>query len=124
MRLPTHLEQIYREVVETFNGGSLILCAAGLRALLEGICKDISPGHKGNLSKRIDALASLIPSNIVHNLHSFRFLGNGAVHELARPAKRDLALAIEVIEDILNILYELDYKSDRLYQSVAKNPKR
>ena len=37
-KLGTTLEKIYRETIECFNDGSLILATAGLRALLEGVC--------------------------------------------------------------------------------------
>ena len=52
--------------------------------------------------------------NIVTGLHGFRFIGNTALHRLNPPKKDDLRLAIEVSEDILNFLYELDYKASRL----------
>jgi hypothetical protein len=54
------------------------------------------------------------PQNIVTNLHTFRFMGNIAVHELTPPKRQDLLLAIEISEDLLNFLYELDYKAVRL----------
>jgi hypothetical protein len=56
----------------------------------------------------------------VANLANFQFLGNQALHELKEPDKQDLALAIEVVEDILNVVYELDYKSARLFKTLAE----
>lgn len=41
-------------------------------------------------------------------------MGNEAVHELGAPERNTLSLAIEVSEDLLNFLYELDYKASRL----------
>lgn len=41
-------------------------------------------------------------------------MGNDAVHELAAPKPTELALAISVIEDLLNFLYELNYKASQL----------
>lgn len=112
-QLDEKLARIYREVVESFNSDSRVLCAVGLRALLEGICAD--KGVTGrNLQKKIDGLEAHLPPNIVENLHSFRFMGNEAAHELQAPARAELQLAIEVIEDLLNFLYELDYKARRL----------
>lgn len=58
--------------------------------------------------------ATHLPPNIVESLHSFRFMGNVAAHELQAPNREDLKLAIEVIEDLLNFLYELDYKAQQL----------
>jgi len=122
--IPHRLDSIYAEVIQTFNTGSHILCAAGLRALLEAICVDREPslaGPKIRLPQKIDALKSSVPEKIVQNLHGFRFLGDRALHELETPKSRELALAIEVIEDVLNVVYELDYKSGRLYRLVSES---
>lgn len=111
--LPLHLDKIYGEVLLSLNAEAWILSAVGLRALIEGVCenKDI----KGrDLKIRIDGLEKILPANIVKNLHSFRFMGNSAAHELAPPKPEELRLALDICEDLLNYLYELDYKSSRL----------
>jgi hypothetical protein len=41
-------------------------------------------------------------------------MGNDAVHELEAPKHTELALAIGVMEDLLNFFYELDYKASQL----------
>lgn len=112
-QLPEKLDKIYRETVQAFNGNLDVLCAAGLRVLMEGICGDQGI-RESNLQKKIDGLKGKLPDNIVDNLHSFRFMGNTAVHELTPPKRSDLLIAIEVSEDLLNFLYELDYKAKRL----------
>jgi hypothetical protein len=113
-QLPTPLEQIYKESVSAYNSQLYLLCAAGLRALIEGICEDKKVTGK-NLEKKIDGLAEKhLPENITKSLHGFRFMGNKAVHELDTPQRHDLLLAIEVAEDLLNFLYELDYKASQL----------
>jgi len=108
-----------------YNEQAPILCTAGLRALLEGICQD--KRIKGrNLKAKIDGLKAILPSrNIIRNLHHFRFMGNDAVHELAAPKPNELALAIGVIEDLLNFLYEMDYKASQLRELRRSNrPKK
>lgn len=120
MKLPRPLKAIYREVIVSFNHDLLILCAVGLRALLEGICADKQIGGK-NLYKQIEGLKQYLPDNIVDNLHTFRFIGNEAVHELKTPSKYGLKQCIDVIEDLLNFLYELDYKVGRLPKRAAKS---
>lgn len=113
IRLPPKLTAIYGEVIKSFNYELNTLCAIGLRALLEGICED--KGMKGkNLQGRIDGLKALLPENIVNSLHSFRFIGNEAAHKLESPNSYNLKLCIEVVEDLLNYLYELEYKVSRL----------
>lgn len=80
---------------------------------MEGVCADRGVSGK-NLEEKIDGMAKLLPANIVKNLHSFRFIGNSAVHELEPPSDLEVSLALNVIEDILNFLYELDYKARML----------
>ena len=113
-KLKPKLTALYKEAITCYNHQALILCAAGLRSLLEGICQD--KRIKGtNLKTKIEGLAVVLPNkNIIRNLHHFRFMGNEAVHELAAPKPAELALAISVIEDLLNFFYELDYKASQL----------
>lgn len=120
-KIPITLSKLYRESVEAYNNNLYILCSAGLRALIEGICVD--KNIKGrNLEKKIDALTSILPANIVKNLHRFRFMGNKALHELEPPNKNDLSLSIEVSEDLMNFIYELDYKASQL--NISKKNKK
>jgi hypothetical protein len=117
--LPSKLSDIYRETIACFNINSPLLCTIGLRALLEGICanKKIS-GH--NLKQKIEGLKKLLPANIVDNLHSFRFMGNDAAHELNPPNNNELKIAIEVVEDLLNFIYDLEYKTEELLNKSKK----
>jgi hypothetical protein len=119
-KLKARLAALYEEAIICYNRKAMILCAAGLRALLEGICQDKK--IKGNnLKDKIEGLKVLLPNkNIIRNLHHLRFMGNEAVHELAAPKRTELALAISVIEDLLNFLYELDYKAAQL-REMRKN---
>jgi len=119
MKIPKKLDKLYAETVEAYNNGLNILCAAGLRALIEGICVDKNIRGK-NLENKIDGLNSILPENIVKNLHSFRFIGNEAIHELSAPNKGDLLLAIEVSQDLMNFIYELDYKASQLKTKKAE----
>jgi len=112
-KIPDKLGILYTETVEAYNNKLFILCAAGLRALIEGICVD-KKITGNNLARKIDSMTTILPQNIVTNLHSFRFMGNVALHELNPPKKTDLSLAIDVIEDLMNFIYELDYKTTLL----------
>ena len=118
-KLGTTLEQIYKETIESLNAGSLILSTAGLRALLEGICED--KGISGrDLKTKIENLKPLLPNdNIIEAMHHFRFTGNDAVHKLKAPKVESVKLAISVMEDLLNFLYELDYKASMLTNKVS-----
>jgi hypothetical protein len=112
-QLNPKLTAIYREVVVSLNAGLKVTCAMGLRALLEGICVDKGVtdedawGFEAKLEKLKDR--KLLPSHIVDCFHSFKFIGDSAAHRLEAPSKEELELAIDVIEDLLNFLYELEY---------------
>jgi hypothetical protein len=114
-QLNQRLTSIYREVITNYNHEASVLCAVGLRTLLEGICAD--KGIEGKtLFSKIDGLKSYLPTNIVESLHRYRFTGNEAAHELQAPDLSDLRVAIEVMEDLLNFLYELDYRARTLFE--------
>lgn len=112
-QLPKALTNIYREMLGSYNNNLAVLCALGIRALLEGICADKKIKGR-SLREKIDEMDSILPKNIVANLHSIRFTGNEAAHELSSPSMDELRLAIELCEDLLNFLYELDYKARSL----------
>jgi hypothetical protein len=111
--LPSKLERLYSEIIKSHNEGLHLLCAAGLRSLLEGVCAEKAITG-ANLEKKIEGMKSLLPESIVKNLHEFRFIGNRAVHELEAPQTSELGVALDVIEDILNFLYALDYNASLL----------
>lgn len=116
--LPKNLNYLYCEVVFTINHGQFILASAGLRALLEGICDDKKLGGEV-LQVKIRNLKEVgIPEDVIDNLHSLRFLGNDAVHDLSSADLDDLKQGVLVTEKILYFLYklqyELQYESNRL----------
>jgi len=113
VNLPAKLNSLYSEIIKSYNESLHLLCAAGLRSLLEGVCanKEI---RGGNLEAKIEGMKPSLPESIVTNLHEFRFMGNRAVHELEAPKGFELGLALDVIEDILNFYYALDYKASLL----------
>jgi hypothetical protein len=114
--LPTQLATIYQQLIYSFNYNLNILCAIGIRALLEGICVDKQSKGK-NLLQKIDNLKDHhLPPNIIKHLHNFRFIGNDAAHELEAPNQYTLKQCIEVLEDLMNYLYQLEYKVSRIYR--------
>jgi Domain of unknown function (DUF4145) len=118
-KLDSKLSQVYSEIIGCFNRGSLLLCTIGLRALLEGICRDKGL-NDGNLERKIEGLIKFLPSvNVIEALHNFRFAGNNAAHDLDALSHDDAAMAIGIIEDLLNFLYDLDYKASQM--RVASN---
>ena len=126
--LPYSLDEIYDEVIKSFNTGNYILCAVGIRAILEGICSDKNikkgpvpdennqPKIKNNLEGKIYGLEEngIISKIQQEALHQLRFLGNDAVHELSKPSKSDITTALEIIEHMMNDIYELPNKAEKL----------
>ena len=117
---------IYRETVNAYNAGMHILCTAGLRSLVEGICADqgVKDGPLPLIRKQDGSKSSLRRSNKLEgmiygmlekgfltkvqaeSLHEHRFMGNDALHKLDTPSALALRLSIEMIEHILETLYE------------------
>ena len=129
---PNNVRRIYRETVDCFNNDLFTLCAAGLRATIEGICADQSirngpiqitkpdgtkeTKRKNNLEGKISGLCEkgfLTKANS-EILHEHRYLGNDAVHELSMPSGQELTLAIEIIEHTIETLYEIPEKAQEL----------
>ena len=137
----SNLRRIYTELIDCFNNDSPILCAAGLRALVEGICAQQGildgpvevPANGGgtrtlrrdNLEGRIAGLQEkgFLTQSSAQTLHEHRYLGNSAVHELARPSTDELKLAIEIVEHVLEQLYELPVKAAELHRAIARRKK-
>ena len=139
--VPSNLRRIYTELIDCFNNDSPTLCAAGLRALVEGICaqQGILDGpvdipakgggtqtvRRDNLEGRIAGLQEkgLLTQPSAQTLHEHRYLGNSAVHELARPSADELKLAVEIVEHVLEQLYELPEKAAELHRAIARRKK-
>jgi endogenous inhibitor of DNA gyrase (YacG/DUF329 family) len=140
--IPTNLRRIYRETIESFNNDSFTLSAAGLRALVEGLCaelkvkdgpKEISKKNSTKETKRLSNLegkiAGLFEKGYLTQqqsdvLHEHRYLGNEAVHELSQPSRDELELAIEIIEHVFDSVYEIPEKAQDLQSKRNKRNKK
>jgi len=113
--LPSTLIQIYEEVIMTYNNNGFILCAAGIRAILDGICKNKGITD-GTLEKKIMIMREqgFISPQHENILHKLRFLGNYALHDLKTPAQKEIDAALDVIEHIIESLYEIIGKAKNL----------
>jgi hypothetical protein len=111
------LATLYNDVVASFAEGRLLLCTIGLRTLIEGVCADkgFTDLYSKNLNHKIDGLNKFLPNpNIIEALHALRLAGRDAAHRLEALTQEDAQLAIEIVEDLLNFLYDLDYKASQL----------
>lgn len=132
LNLPFTIKILYKETIDSYNNNILLLCAIGIRSLVEGICQDkkIADGNVAiqkkdgtkevksskNLDGKINGLfeKGILTEENAKILHEHRYLGNEAVHELSIPSRSELELAITIIEHILNSIYEIPAKSFEL----------
>jgi hypothetical protein len=130
--VPYNLKRIYSETIDSYNNGNLTLCGAGVRALVEGLCQEngIDSGYVEvtkkdgsiekklikNLQGKINGLheSGKLTAQHAEILHEHRFLGNEAVHELSLPSTKNLNLAIEIVENVFDTLYEIPSKGMQL----------
>ena len=111
------LNSTYKEIIKAFNHGLFIVCAMGIRALLEGICftEGIDDKKAFGLEKKIKTLKEIsnIPDSIIEGLMSIKFIGDYAAHRLEQTSKEELGLAIDVLEALLTNLYEAKFDLER-----------
>lgn len=135
--LSSDIKKVYRETIDAYNNDLTLLCGIGIRAIIEGICidKSITEGSYINsisgktiISKSLDGkihgLASkgFLTSESAEILHELRFLGNAAVHQLSTPSTSDLSIAIDIIELVIENIYEVMHKALRLRNKRQSKP--
>ncbi len=115
MFVPRTVRALYLETLSAKNARADILASAGLRATVEAICTDRGL-VKGDLKAKIDALfqEGILPKNNAEYLHQLRFLGNDAVHDMVAAPKEEFDIALEILEHLLQSLYELPRRAKNL----------
>jgi hypothetical protein len=121
---------IYTQTIETYNNGQSLLCAAGIRGIVEAICrvKRIKDGPVKKSGANINRSNQLVgkinglqEKGIITNiqasiLHATRYLGNEAIHEIREPSKDDLKKGIDVIEHIITAIFVLPKMANKLHK--------
>lgn len=122
--LPIIVRQIYKESLLAFQEKALILAGLGLRGTVEAVCKDLNITGN-NLEQKINELvvAGHISSKDSERLHSIRFMGNDAAHDIKRPESAQLNIALKIVEHMLSSIYilvqEAEGKLDTLIADFA-----
>lgn len=122
--LPDKIRRIYIETSQALVGGSEpVLTGIGVRAILETICKDQNASGQ-NLFTQID---DLVRKNILTPvralvLHQIRTLGNQAAHEVAPHSLEQLALAMTVVDHLLQEVYVLPAKTALIFPRAPVAP--
>lgn len=118
--LPEKVRNIYQETVEALKNDLYILAAGGLRTIIEAICNELKI-KKESISKRIDELLNKghLTKAQVKRLHSIRFLGNDALHEVDTPEKKIVYGLFDIINHLLQDLFIQDKKiQDNKYKVI------
>ncbi|MEJ5960756.1 DUF4145 domain-containing protein [Pedobacter immunditicola] len=104
--IPQNIRNIYIETINAFKIKSLLLTAAGFRAIIEAICNHLKI-KKANLEERINLLHDKghLTKSESRRLHSIRFLGNSALHEIAIPKMEQLDILVDIINHLLGNLF-------------------
>lgn len=104
--IPQNIQDIYSETITAFKANLPILTAGGLRAIIEAICNHLKI-KDSNLSERIDLLHKKghLTLSESKRLHSIRFMGNDALHEIVKPKKEHLYLLLEIVNHLLANLF-------------------
>ncbi|QHA92244.1 DUF4145 domain-containing protein [Bacillus sp. N1-1] len=127
--VPNNLNNLYNQTINAYNSQQNILCAAGLRTIIEGICNElgIKKGHiyekngskkcnekkeeiyTNNLAGRIFGLYEEEHIIFTHALllQKIKNIGNSAVHDIVEPSIGTLKQTIDIINTILYNIYEL-----------------
>ena len=117
--VPEIVQSIYNETLSALREEALILAGLGFRATIEAICNDQNiPGR--NLETRITNLwkGGLISKRDSERLHSIRFLGNDAAHDIKTPSKRPIRTAQKIIEHLIVTVYILSKEASRTLETV------
>ncbi|MGX4764755.1 hypothetical protein ACWH4V_02875 [Bacillus mojavensis] len=130
--VPSALYNLYKQIIQAYNENLNILCASGLRILLEGICNDLGitkgyiydekkqkiirdgdrdPRKRESLEGKFFGLFDdgYISFNEALILQKILYVGNGAIHQIFEPDKPVLKHIIIIVEGILVNTYELEH---------------
>jgi len=115
-----------------------MLCGAGIRGIIEGVSLDLgvrrgpvpqadgTTRRRSNLQGKIEGLveAGHATRKEADALHELRFIGNDVAHSLYRPTRRDLVIALDVIEHMLFQVFQIEATTRPLSRSRAARRSR
>ncbi len=113
--LPFKVRMIYNETYKSLVSEMPILAAVGIRGLVEAICQEQkAPGR--NLKEKVEGLVGLgvLTRSGAEILDKLRLLGNESAHEIKRHPLWRLGIAFDVAEHVLQAVYLLPEKAERL----------
>lgn len=121
---PLSIRRVYEDTLHAYNRSLYLFCAGGLRGVVESICLERNI-YGGSLRKKIDQLfrEGVLTQTEARILHDFRTLGNDALHQLHPPSPDELEIGFDIIEHILESLYEMPQKIETLARKTEERKK-
>jgi hypothetical protein len=116
--LPLSIYQLYNEIYKALCDELPIIAGIGIRAIIEAVCKEKSAQGR-NLAEKIESIMmmGMITKDEEKILHSIRYLGNEAAHEVKAPTEEELNAAIEVLEHLLRGAFILPKRAENLLKN-------
>jgi hypothetical protein len=113
--LPYRINKVYEETRTALGNDQPVLAGIGIRAIVETVCIDKSAVGE-DLKEKIDDLATkgVVTPEGAKFLHSLRFMGNEAAHEVRAHPEDDLMTALHVVEYLLKGAYILPRLAEKL----------
>jgi Domain of unknown function (DUF4145) len=120
--LNPYIQSIYQETLKTINNNQVILFGMGIRTILEAITQEQkTPGI--DLNEKITNLVKqgAVAQRDVGALHDLRRIGNEATHSIKPSSPKEIKVAMDVIEHLLQKIYILPYHVKENLSSPLKN---
>jgi hypothetical protein len=113
--LPYATYRVYQETRIAICNGQPVLAGIGIRAIIETVCKEQSAAGR-DLKAKIDDLANkgVVTKDGAMILHSLRFMGNDAAHEVKAHTEEELITALDIAEYTLKGVYILPKIAEKL----------
>lgn len=123
--LPESIKQIYTETINAIKAESYILAAGGFRAIIESICNYLKISQ-GSLEQRINKLHNNghLSKGESNRLHSIRFLGNDALHEIKTPKENHIYILLDITNHLLENLFINDKKLEYIAETIVDTPEK
>ncbi|MFA6973161.1 MAG: DUF4145 domain-containing protein [Parcubacteria group bacterium] len=119
--LPFEIRGMYNETHGAMCAKLNVLSGAGVRILVESICKQQNAEGK-DLEKRIDdlVLKGVLTNQEAETLHGTRMLGNRSVHEIITPKDVELDIAMDIVENLIRKVYIIPKKAEKLPKRINR----
>lgn len=120
--IPESIYKAYKQTLAAYKEEATILVGIGFRAIIEAICSDQS-ANESNLEQSINKmnLNGKLSKQDANLLHSIRFLGNDAAHEIKEPTMEQLHITLKIVEHLLLSLYVLPNDAKNFMDTVIES---